>query len=106
MTKVKLKIKAGDQIVVLAGADRGKEGEVVKVFPKKNRAIVQGVNMIKKHTKPSAQNPQGGIIETEASIHISNLALIDPETGKATRVGYKIEDGKKVRVSKKSGKTI
>lgn len=106
MTKVKLKIKAGDQIVVLAGADRGKEGEVVKVFPKKNRAIVQGVNMIKKHTKPSAQNPQGGIIETEASIHISNLALIDPETGKSTRVGYKIEDGKKVRVSKKSGKTI
>lgn len=106
MTKVKLKIKAGDQIVVLAGADRGKEGEVVKVFPKKNRAIVQGVNMIKKHTKPSAQNPQGGIIETEASIHISNLALLDPETGKATRVGYKIEDGKKVRVSKKSGKTI
>lgn len=106
MTKVKLKIKAGDQIVVLAGADRGKEGEVVKVFPKKNRAIVQGVNMIKKHTKPSAQNPQGGIIETEASIHISNLALLDPETGKATRVGYKIEDGKKVRVSKKTGKTI
>lgn len=106
MTKVKLKIKAGDQIVVLVGADRGKEGEVVKVFPKKNRAIVQGVNMIKKHTKPSAQNPQGGIIETEATIHISNLALLDPETGKASKVGYKFEDGKKVRISKKSGKTI
>lgn len=102
----KFKIKAGDQVEVLAGADKGKQGEVVRILTSKNRAIVAGVNMIKKHSKPSAQNPQGGIEETEAPIHISNLAIVDPEKGEATRVGYRMEEGKKVRFAKKSGKTL
>lgn len=102
----KIKIKKGDQVVVLAGGDKGKQGEVVQVFPKKYRAIVQNLNMIKKHTKPSATNPQGGIVETEAPIHISNLAIVDPDSGKATKVGYKMEGDKKVRFAKKSGKTV
>ncbi|MRJ11125.1 50S ribosomal protein L24 [Ornithobacterium rhinotracheale] len=102
----KLKIKKGDQVVVLSGSDKGKKGEVLEVRPRDNKAIVQGVNMIKKHTKPSAQNPQGGILETEAPIQISNLAIVDPETGKATRVGFRMEGDKKVRFAKKSGKTL
>ncbi len=102
----KIKIKKGDQVVVLAGGDKGSKGEVLRVFPQKNRAVVEGVNVIKKHTKPSAQSPQGGIVETEAPIHISNLAIVDPSTGKATKVGYKMEGDKKVRIAKKSGKTI
>lgn len=102
----KVKIKKGDQVIVLAGGDKGKKGEVVRVIPDKNRAVVQNVNMIKKHTKPSANNPQGGIVEMEAPIHISNLSIIDPETGEPTRVGYRIEDDKKVRFAKKSGKSI
>lgn len=102
----KIKIKKGDQVIVLAGGDKGKTGEVVRVIPAKNRAVVQNLNMIKKHTKPSATSPQGGIVEMEAPIHISNLALVDPETGKATRVGYRMEDDKKVRFAKKSGKTV
>ncbi len=102
----KIKIKKGDQVIVLAGGDKGKTGEVVRVIPSKNRAVVQSLNMIKKHTKPSATSPQGGIVEMEAPIHISNLALVDPETGKATKVGYKMEDDKKVRFAKKSGKTV
>ncbi|MRI62907.1 50S ribosomal protein L24 [Ornithobacterium rhinotracheale] len=106
MAQVKLKIKKGDQVVVLSGSDKGKKGEVLEVRPKDNKAIVQGVNMIKKHTKPSAQNPQGGILETEAPIQISNLAIVDPETGKATRVGFRMEGDKKVRFAKKSGKTL
>lgn len=106
MAQVKLKIKKGDQVVVLSGSDKGKQGEVLLVIPHKNKVIVQGVNVIKKHTKPSAQNPQGGILETEAPIQISNLAIVDPESGKPTRVGYKFEDGKKVRFAKKSGKTL
>ncbi|APD07084.1 50S ribosomal protein L24 [Flavobacteriaceae bacterium UJ101] len=99
----KLKIKTGDNVVVLSGASKGATGKVMKVIIDKNRAIVEGVNMIKKHTKPSAENPQGGIIEREAPIHVSNLALVDPKSGKPTRVGYKMEDGKKVRYAKKSG---
>ncbi len=92
--------------MVIAGDDKNKEGKVLSVDPKNNRAVVEGLNMIKKHVKPSAQNPQGGIVEKEASIHLSNLALIDPESGKATRIRIKIENGKKVRVSTKSGKEV
>ena len=102
----KLKIKKGDKVVVISGGSKGKEGEVSRVMPQDNKAIVEGVNLVSKHTKPSAKNPQGGIVKTEAPIHISNLALVDPKSGKATRVGYKMEDGKKVRVSKKSGEAI
>ncbi len=99
----KLKIKTGDNVVVISGASKGATGKVMKVIIDKNRAIVEGVNMIKKHTKPSAENPQGGIVEKEAPIHVSNLALVDPKSGKPTRVGYKVEGEKKVRYAKKSG---
>ncbi|MCF0191780.1 MAG: 50S ribosomal protein L24 [Marinilabiliaceae bacterium] len=102
----KVNIKKGDIVIVLAGEDKGKEGKVLSVDPKKNRAVVEGVNMMKKHTKPSAGNPQGGIVEKEASIDLSNLNLKDPKTGKPTRVKIVSEDGKKVRVSKKSGEEI
>ena len=100
----KLKIKSGDTVRVLAGDHKGEEGKVVKVMIAKNRAIVEGVNMVSKHTKPNAANPQGGIVKKEASIHISNLGLI--ENGSAVRVGYKMEGDKKVRVSKKTDKAI
>jgi large subunit ribosomal protein L24 len=101
---MKLKIKSGDTVKVMAGDHKGEQGKVVEVFANKNRAIVEGVNLISKHTKPSAQNPQGGIVKKEASIHISNLMLI--ENGEPTKVKFRIEDGKKVRVSKKSDKVI
>ena len=103
---VKLKIKSGDTVVVTAGDHKGSEGKVMKVSLEKNKAIVEGVNMVSKHEKPSADNPQGGIVKKEALIHISNLSLIDPTTGKATRVGYKMEDGKKVRFTKQSNQVI
>ncbi len=102
----KFKIKTGDQVVILAGKDKGSKGTVIKIIKDKDRVIVEGVNMIKKHVKPSTENPQGGIVEKEAPIHISNVALVDPKTGEPTRVGYEIKDGKKVRVSKKSGEVI
>ena len=103
----KLLIKKNDTVVVLAGEDKGKTGKVLKVLVEKNRALVEGVNMVSKSTKPSAKNPQGGIVKQEAPIHISNLSLIDPKSGKATRVGIKVtEDGKKVRIAKKSGEEI
>ena len=103
----KLHIKKNDTVVVLAGEHKGKTGKVLKVLLAKNRALVEGVNMVSKSTKPSAQNPQGGIVKQEASIHISNLSLIDPKSGKATRVAVKkTEDGKKVRIAKKSGEEI
>ena len=103
----KLHIKKNDTVVVLAGEDKGKTGKVLKVLVEKNRALVEGVNMVSKSTKPSAQNPQGGIVKQEAPIHISNLSLIDPKSGKATRVGIKVTvDGKKVRIAKKSGEEI
>ena len=103
----KLHIKKNDTVVVLAGEDKGKTGKVLKVMVEKNRALVEGVNMVSKSTKPSAQNPQGGIVKQEAPIHISNLSLVDPKSGKATRVGIKVtEDGKKVRIAKKSGEEI
>ena len=103
----KLHIKKNDTVVVLAGEDKGKTGKVLKVLVEKNRALVEGVNMVSKSTKPSAQNPQGGIVKQEAPIHISNLSLVDPKSGKATRVGIKVtEDGKKVRIAKMSGEEI
>ena len=103
----KLHIKKDDTVIVIAGADKGKTGKVLKVLVEKNRALVEGVNMVSKSTKPSAQNPQGGIVKQEAPIHISNLSLVDPKSGKATRVGIKVtEDGKKVRIAKKSGEEI
>ena len=103
----KLHIKKNDTVVVLAGEDKGKAGKVLKVLVEKNRALVEGVNMVSKSTKPSAKNPQGGIVKQEAPIHISNLSLVDPKSGKATRVGIKVtEDGKKVRIAKKSGEEI
>lgn len=102
----KLKIKSGDTVVVNAGDHKGSEGKVLRVFPDKNKAIVEGVNLVSKHQKPSTQNPQGGIVKKEAPIHISNLSLIDAKTGKATRVGYRMEDGKKVRFSKQSNQAI
>ena len=103
----KLHIKKNDTVVVLAGEDKGKTGKVLKVLVEKNRALVEGVNMVSKSTKPSAQNPQGGIVKQEAPTHISNLSLVDPKSGKATRVGIKVtEDGKKVRIAKKSGEEI
>ena len=101
----KLKIKSGDTVRVIAGDHKGQEGKVQKVLREKNKAIVEGINMISKHEKPSASNPQGGIKEKEAPIHVSNLALID-KNGKTTRVGYREEDGKKVRFSKKSNEVI
>ncbi|MFA7615617.1 MAG: 50S ribosomal protein L24 [Moheibacter sp.] len=101
----KLKIKKGDKVVVLSGASKGIKGSVLKVLPSEGKAIVEGVNVIKKHTKPNAENPQGGIVETEAPIYVSKLALIDAK-GNPTRVGYEIKDGKKVRIAKKTGKEI
>ncbi len=102
----KFKIKKGDEVIVIAGRDKGKKGEVVRMLRAENRAVVQGVNMAKRHTAPSNTNP-GGIQEKELSIHLSNLALVDPKEGVATRVGYKLlEDGRKVRVAKRSGEVI
>lgn len=101
----KLKIKTGDNVRVIAGDHKGSEGKVLTVFIEKNKAIVEGVNMIKKHMKPNAQSPQGGIVEKEAAIQISNLSLLNAK-GETTRVGYKMEDGKKVRYAKKSNEVI
>ncbi|WP_264663565.1 50S ribosomal protein L24 [Azospirillum fermentarium] len=100
------KVKTKDKVVVLTGKDKGKTGEVLKVFPKENRVVVQGVNVVKKHTRASARS-EGGIVEVEASIHASNVAHIDPKDSKPTRVGFKVlEDGRKVRVAKRSGEII
>ena len=102
----KLKIKKGDTVYVNAGNDKGRTGKVLSVDPSKDRAIVEGINMVSKHTKPNAQQPQGGILKKEAGIHISNLQLIDPESGKPTRTGYKFDGDKKIRYAKKSGEEI
>ena len=101
----KLKVKKGDKVKVIAGAYKGTEGQILEVFPSKNRAIVDGVNIRKKHTKPMNNNP-GGIVEINAPIHISNLMLVDPKSGEPTRVGRKLVDGKLERYSKKSGEII
>ena len=101
-----LKLKKGDRVIVLTGRDKGKGGEILRMIPKEERAIVRGVNIVRRHTKQSASQ-EGGIISKEAPIHISNLGIEDPEDGKPTRVGYRIEDdGKKVRFAKRSGKVI
>ena len=102
----KFHIKKGDTVIVNAGNDKGKTGKVLSVIPSEDRAIVEGVNMVSKHTKPNAKQPQGGIIKQEAPIHVSNLNLIDPKSGKPTRVGFKVEGDKKVRIAKKSGEEI
>ncbi|CAN1532917.1 RplX Ribosomal protein L24 [Flavobacteriaceae bacterium] len=103
---IKLKIKTGDIVRVIAGDHKGSEGKVLKVDREKNKAIVEAVNMVSKHTKPSAKSPQGGIVKKEAAIQISNLSLIDPKTKEATRVGIRVEGDKKVRFSKKSNQVL
>ncbi|MFS8578464.1 MAG: 50S ribosomal protein L24 [Novibacillus thermophilus] len=93
--------------MVISGKDKGKKGRVLKTYPRENRVLVEGVNMVKKHVRPSQQNPQGGIVEQEAPIHASNVMLIDPKAGEPTRIGYKVLDnGKKVRIARKSGEPI
>jgi large subunit ribosomal protein L24 len=102
----KLKIKKGDNVVVIAGRDKGRTGEVLRVIPAERRAVVQGVNMVKRHTKPQMGDP-GGIVEKELSLHISNIAHVDPASGKPTRIGYRVlDDGRKVRVARRSGEVI
>lgn len=102
----KLRIKKGDKVVVLTGKDKGKQGEVIEVFPARNKVRVAGVNVAKKHSKPGMTGP-GGIVDVELAIDVSNIAAVDPKTGKPTRVGYKLlEDGKKVRYAKKSGEVF
>jgi large subunit ribosomal protein L24 len=103
----KLKIRKGDKVRVIAGDDKDKEGRVLEVFPERNRAIVEGINMVTKHQKPSAGKPEGGIKKTEAAVHVSNLALIDPSSGQPTRVGRKLNDkGMLQRYAKKTGSFI
>jgi large subunit ribosomal protein L24 len=100
------KIRKGDKVVVISGSDKGKKGEVIRLFPKAARALVRGVNMVKRHQRQT-QKQQGGIVNKEASVHLSNLAHVDPKSGGATRIGYKtLNDGKRVRVAKKSGEVI
>ncbi|HET7522242.1 MAG TPA: 50S ribosomal protein L24 [Bacillales bacterium] len=99
-------VKKGDKVQVISGKDKGKQGVILYALPKKNRVIVEGINIVKKHAKPSQANPQGGIIDQEAPIHVSNVLPLDPKTNEPTRVGYKIEDGKKVRIAKKSGEAL
>ena len=102
----KFKLRKGDDVVVLSGRDKGKTGSILRVLSTKDRVIVDGVNMVKRHTRPSQAQP-GGIVDKEAPIHISNVAMADPKDGSATRIGYKfLEDGRKVRVSKRSGEVI
>ena len=102
----KLKIKKNDRVIVLAGKDKGKTGEVTAVYPKESRVVVSGVNMMARHTKPSQANPQGGIVRKEASIHISNVAHLDPKDNKAVRVGFKMVKDRKVRFARRSGEII
>lgn len=107
MGNAKMKIKKGDQVVVLTGKNKGSKGEVLNAMPKESRVVVQGVNVVKRHRKPTQTNPQGGIDEIERPIHVSNVALMDPKDDKPTRVGYKkLKDGKKVRFAKRSGETV
>ena len=102
----KLHIKKGDTVYVNAGNDKGKTGKVLEVIPAKDRAVVEGVNIVSKHAKPSPKHPQGGIVKQEASVHISNLQVVDPKSGTPTRIGRKVVDGKIVRFAKKSGEEI
>ena len=100
------KIKKGDRVVLLTGKDKGRQGAVVRVLPKEERIVVEGLNLVKRHTRPTQSDPQGGIKSKEAPLHVSNVALVDPKSGGPTRVGFRIEDGKKVRFAKKSGEVI
>ncbi len=101
-----LNVKKGDRVVVIAGKDKGKQGEVIAAYPREERVVVQGVNMVKKHQRPTPSHP-GGIIDKEAALHVSNVAHIDPKDGKPTRVGVKVlEDGRKVRIARRSGEVI
>ena len=101
------RIRKGDTVVVITGADKGKRGEVLSVRPKENRAVVQGVNIAKKHTKPQGMGKPGGIIEAEATIHLSNVMLLNPKTNKPTRVGFRVlDDGRKVRIARPGGEVI
>ena len=101
------RIRKDDTVIVIAGKDKGSQGRVLKVFPKEERVVVEGVNLVKRHTKPDIAHPQGGVVSREAPLHISNVQLRDPKTGKATRVGFKVNDkGRKVRVAKGSGVEI
>lgn len=103
----KLHVKKDDNVIVITGKDKGKKGRIIAAYPRENRVLVEGVNMIKKHQKPNQQNPQGGIIEKEAPIHVSNVMHVDPKSGKPTRIGHKVLDnGKKVRIAKRSGEAI
>lgn len=107
MSQNKLHVKKGDTVVVITGKDKGKKGTVLAAFPKENRVLVEGINMVKKHTKPNPNNPQGGIVTQEASIHASNVMVADPKTGEPTRIGSKVLDnGNKVRYAKKSGEVL
>lgn len=99
-------VKKGDKVMVISGKDKGKTGVILASFPKQERVLVEGINMVKKHAKPSQINPQGGILNQEAPIHVSNVMIIDPKSGEPTRVGYKMEGNKKVRVAKKSGEIL
>lgn len=103
----KMHVKTGDTVIVIAGKEKGKKGKVIATYPKKDRVVVEGLNLVKRHTKPSQNNPQGGIITKEAAIHVSNVMLVDPESGKPTRVKMVQQaDGTKVRIAVKSGKAI
>ncbi|WP_448585571.1 50S ribosomal protein L24 [Thermaurantiacus sp.] len=100
------KIRKGDRVIVIAGRDRGREGKVIRAIPSEGRVVVEGVNMVSRHVKPSQADPKGGVRRFEAPIHVSNVALKDPKTGKPARVGFAIRDGRKVRVCKGSGEVI
>ncbi|ENH97790.1 50S ribosomal protein L24 [Gracilibacillus halophilus YIM-C55.5] len=99
-------VKKGDKVQVISGKDKGKQGTIIAAYPKKERVLVEDVNVVKKHAKPSQENPQGGIINQEASIHVSNVLPVDPKSGEPTRVGHEVRDGKKIRIAKKSGEAL
>lgn len=99
-------VKKGDKVQIISGKDKGKQGVILEAYPSKNRVIVEGANIIKKHSKPTQVNPQGGILEQEAPLHVSNVMPLDPTSKQPTRIGYKVENGKKVRVAKKSGESL
>jgi large subunit ribosomal protein L24 len=99
-------VKKGDKVQIISGKDKGKQGVILEAYPSKNRVIVEGINVVKKHSKPTQVNPQGGIVEQEAAIHVSNVMPLDPKSNEPTRVGYKVENGKKIRIAKKSGESL
>jgi len=107
MAKAKLHVKKGDQVVVITGKDKGKKGRILAAYPTEQRVLIEGVNVVKRHTRPNPANPQGGIIEKEAPIHVSNVMIVDPKSGQPTKIGKKIlADGTKVRYAKKSGEVL